>query len=237
MIKVLPKSASSWKAYNTAVIGVSLSSKNHIGPAFAGLMNWVGNNFDSCIIDLSDSLHRYNVINDHHSVEEAHSITQAQGSAWLRDHALIIDATPIPTTVIRWDHWLSHPDFQKHFDAFKIAAETQPDFHATLMQDIHHFNLRRNIEPDQASAAQLQHSLNYLLEELAAHSILYAQTPCAVVYPGKDHESFKMARLGKIKNVPNGHINSCFTRMVVYNFGNESVPPTAQNAESNSQAA
>lgn len=226
MLKILPKNASNWKAYKTAVVGVSLGSRNHIGPAFAGLMDWVGRNFESCIIDLSDSLHRHNLISEGYSSEDAHRITLTQGSTWLRDHNLIIGNMPVPTTVMRWDHWLSHPDFQRHFDAFQKAAETQPDFHAALMQDIAYFNMRRNIEPDALSASRLQHSLHYLLEELAAHSLLYSANPCAVVYPGKDHESFKMARNGKVRNVPSGHMNSCFTRMVVYSFGSENTPAT-----------
>lgn len=237
MLKVLPKSAANWKPYKTAVVGVSLNSRNHVGPAFAGLMDWVGKNFESCIIDLSDTLHRYNLINDGHSAEEAHRLARLHGDSWLRDHTLVIGSVPIPTSVIRWDSWLSHPDFQDNFESFKNASLTQPDFRDALVQDIHHFNLRRNITPGAIAESQFQNSMDYLLEELAAHAILYTQTPCAVVYPGKDHESFKLARDGKVRNVPAGHLNSCFTRMIVYSFGSENIPaPLPQTANQNRAA-
>ena len=237
MLKVMPKSASNWKAYDTAVVGVSLGSRNHTGPAFAGLMDWVGRHFDSCIIDLSDSLHRHNLVAQGRSMGEAHRLTLAQGDQWLRDHNLLIESMPVPASLIRWDHWLSHPDFNAHLDAFRKAAETQPEFRDALLQDIHEFNQRRDIDPASVSPLQRQHSLNYLLEELAAHSLLYAQTPCAVVYPGKDHESFKLVRQGKVCNVPDGHGNTCFTRMVLYSFGVDSKPETHPASINQNQAA
>jgi len=216
MLKVAPKN-STWKEYSTACVGISLGSRNHIGPALAGILDWAGEHFEHCIIDLSDTLHRFNYLNGM-SLPQAMEKSRAQGTQWLSDHKLLIDSCLPSYTLIRWDHWLEHPDFKKNLELFRTAEKTQGDFRAALYHDSINFQARQNNGPFVPDEQFLRSSIDYLLEELAAHSILYTEHPAAVIYPGKEHESFKMVRNGLVANVPDGLRNSCYTRMVIYNF-------------------
>ncbi|AGH98352.1 hypothetical protein A11S_1546 [Micavibrio aeruginosavorus EPB] len=230
-MKVAPKSLSIWKEYKTACVGISMHSENHVGEALHGMLNWVQENFENCILDFSDLLYRHNYISAGYSPEVAFKLSQEDGSKWLRNNMDIIQSISIPTKIIHWQTWLNHPDFIPNLNQFRHAYNTQPAFRDALLGDVSKFYKRKNSEPS-SGIESIENSVEYMLEELAAHSILYTEHPSAVIYPGKQHESFKMVRAGQVASVPQGIKNSKYVRMIVYNFDSKCThTPDVRGAE------
>lgn len=219
MMKVAPKSLSHWKECKTACVGISMHSENHTGEALHSMLNWVEENFENCVLDLSDLLYRHNYISAGYSPEIAFALSQKDGDKWLSEHIGVIQSMSIPTTIIRWQNWLNHPQFSSNLEQFRLAYKTQAPFRDALMDDISKFYKRKNADLSLEDLG-IKNSIEYMLEELSAHSILYTEYPSAVIYPGKQHESFKMVRAGQVESVPKGIENSKYVRMIVYNFAN-----------------
>lgn len=219
MLKVIPKHASGWQSYDTVCIGISMHTANHQGAALEGLLHWANGNFQDIIIDLSDTLHRHNYVAAGLTPEMARSKAEKDGEQWLVANKGLIDSLSVPVRIIRWNHWLSHPQFQAVFNQFEKAFSTQSRFHDAVLEDVKSFYKRKGDQDDvEVGDHQLNCSVSYLLEEITAHSIFYAEHRCAILYPGKQHTCYKLVREGLVEDVPEGLKNSFFTRMLVYNF-------------------
>jgi tRNA-dependent cyclodipeptide synthase len=219
MIKVLPKGGQAWRGRTTACVGISMESRNHRDDVMSGLLHWAGRNFERLIVDLSDTLHRYNFIAKGLSEAAAHDKALSLGDDWLRDHQALLHAVPVPARIVRWDEWLAHGDYPDIHARFTRAFHEQPAFHKAVLTDAATFYRRKSFVMPAPDDIRMRCSVDYLLEEISVHSIVYAENPCAILYPGKQHSCYRLVREGRVDGVPNGLANSVYTRMMVYNFG------------------
>jgi tRNA-dependent cyclodipeptide synthase len=219
MLKVVPKNASGWQSYDTVCIGISMHTANHQGEALEGLLRWADGNFQDIIIDLSDTLHRHNYVAAGMTPELAWRKAAQDGEDWLAANKDLIGSLSASVEIIRWDHWLKHAKFQTVFNQFEKAFSTQVQFHDAVIADVAGFYKRKGEAGEtEISEHQLNCSISYLLEEIAAHSIFCSEHRCAILYPGKQHSCYKLVREGLVDSVPDWLKNSFFTRMLVYNF-------------------
>jgi hypothetical protein len=77
---------------------------------------------------------------------------------------------------------------------------------------------------------KLMVSVNYLLEELAAHALFFEKYPCATIYPGRQQESFKLVREGLVADVPKGMTNSCFIAIFLHDIKADAAETASQNS-------
>ena len=214
MLKIVPKNAIR-NDLKTVCLGISLHSSNHQGEALEGLIDWACGHSNNLIIDVSDTLHRHNYIADGHMPKSAWMRARKDGDDWLEENKDLIFSFPVSVKIIRWDHWLDHPSYQEIHQQFVRAFEEQQLFRDAVLADAMNFYKRKSV---QLSEHALDCSVSYLLEEISAHSILYSENPCAVLYPGKQHSCYRLVREGKVSNVSLGIRRSVFTRLLIYNF-------------------
>ncbi len=223
-IKSLPK----WKDYKTCSLGISLQSRNHVGERFEAIVDWVnstGDQFDKCLVDLSDTLHRHNfVLEKGMSYPEAHAHARALGDKWLRENGRTLDKLKMPVEIIRWDTWLEHEQLAENRRKFQVAFDTNLAFRNALMADVqHYFERVHGLSLSVVPYYKIKLSAEYLLEELAAHALYFDKYPCATIYPGRQQASFKLVREGFVPGVPQGMTRSCFVAIYLYDLAQQVV--------------
>lgn len=220
MIKAKIKSAPKWKEYKTCSLGISLQSQNHVGDKLAAMVDWINStgHFERCVVDLSDTLHRHNLaLQNSLSPAAAHEMASRLGDEWLAENQKILDRLSIPHEVIRWDSWLSHPRLGDNRMEFDNAFLKDKNFRAALLRDVGHFFDRTQNKPlKDVPEEAIRQSMEYLLEELAVHSLFFEKYPCATIYPGRQQESFRLVRDGLVPNAPQGMTHSCFVSVFLY---------------------
>lgn len=157
-----------WKKYKTARLQISVGQSYHEGYQLSETVKWVCANFDKAIVCVNDTLQRYNEPN----AEEA-------GAAWIERNRNILANLP-NAEIIRWNHWLYHPDFPGYLADIKDRYKNDPIFKEAVDCEAMAFALRRK---PQSLGAFIERSRAYLLEECAAFRIMFA-IPAADIYPG-----------------------------------------------------
>lgn len=215
------KGPQTWRQYPNYCLGVSLCSRNHEGEALEAIIDWINKtHFNKGIIDLSNTLHRYNfMIEEGLSEDDARRKTLEISDKWFNEHHESLTKLQAPYEIISWDRWLSHPKFIDYESQFRSAFSSDENFRKAVLTDVgSYFRRRFNMSVGEAEPEAVWLSASFLIEELAAHSILYEDFPCAVIYPGRQQESFKLVREGKVPNVPKGMQKSFHTRLTLHNF-------------------
>ena len=239
MGRVSVKGPQVWKTYSNFCLGISLGSQNHDGEALQSIVAWLNANqhkpdpknpdqgagFRQGIIDFSDTLHRYNYMIEGLKIGLSHSDaimqTMQASDIWLAKNRATLDKITIPHTVMHWNRWLMDDRYPEYRDRFQNAYSAGGLFQDTVHEDVRLYLGRRckaDVDLAKVDPRVLKLSVDFLLEEMAAHSILYEDFPCAVVYPGRQQKSFKMVRAGLVADVPTGMQNSHHTRLVLHNM-------------------
>lgn len=173
---------------DVASISVSLHNPNHNGDKFKYIIEWVNEQpfFTRCQVDLSDTLYRHNYMMTNKALNEMQAYLKARrnGSEWIEKHKVYLDKLNIPYEIIRWDKWLDHPEFNDLVLVFKDYYRTDFNFKEAVDAQVYSFFARKDISKEEVPSRALQHSADFLLEELACHTIMYNETPAVKIYPG-----------------------------------------------------
>lgn len=215
------KSKGGWKGETRFCLGISVG-QNHSGESLAAIVDWINkSSFEKGIIDLSDTLNRYNFMRDGASEDQSFTLARQQGDKWLSENSSTLKRLKKPIEIIRWDTWLQDPAFEKvKANVQTIHAQSLPLQYAVL-QDVKAFLIRKG-----TAASEKDHLLcrQYLLEEIAGHSLLYRIPDLAALYPGKQLESYKAIRSGRVGGVSAGLAQSPFVRLVVHSYERSLTP-------------
>lgn len=212
-VSVTPKQA--WRHHRNFHVGISMGSRNHTGSAFAAVVGWINDQgFDFGLLDVSDTLNRHN--DNEHEGDLRARFAAANGVRWRRDNAAALKGLTTPHRIVHWNQWLSDPRFAAYKAQFETAFNEQPAFRDAVTKDITNF-LKRKYGTDvhEISPADMATGKRYYLEELAVLSIQFENFPCVKLYPGKELESMKVIRAGKVRNIPTGIQNTTFARLFV----------------------
>lgn len=199
-------------------VGISLDSTNHRGDGLSAMVDWVNahGQFDQILIGLSDTLNRHNYARDRDlSLREAYDLASRKGDDWLDTNRATLSGFNMPFDVKRWSHWQ-----QKHAQAvrenrgqFLNAYENDPAFCASLDADIAAFLKRKSSAPDAKAIASCR---DYLIEELAVYSVILAEYPATVIYPGKQLNCFAYLRSHQPENLPTAIGQTGFIRLGIH---------------------
>ena len=212
MIEIKVKSAAQWRGFDKCHLGISLHNPNLEGERLLAIIEWINNQkFSECFIDLSDSLHRHNLM-ARHGLDEKEALMRAtdEGTLWLDKNGAILDRLRIPYRLYRWNHWFSFEDVAIGMDAFQRAFLGNDEFRAAVYRDVYSLTSRSGVPLD---TSRLSSSVRYLLEELAVLSFYFRDYPCAKIYPGREQYSFRMVREGLVPGVPKGLANGFYTQL------------------------
>lgn len=199
-------------------MGISLDSINHTGEALTAMVDWINahGKFDQLLVGLSDTLNRHNYARDKGlSLRQAYDLAARKGDEWLASNSPILDGLKTPFEIKRWASWQeTHAEtLKENRRLFLNAYENDPAFRASLDSDIAAFLNRKSSAPDSKAIASCR---DYLIEELAVYSVILAEYPATVVYPGKQLNCFAYLRDYQPENLPKAIGQTGFIRLGIH---------------------
>lgn len=190
------KQSPGWDKNPVGMISISQGQINHEGAKLAALLDWGLRHHETCLLNISDTLHRHNLIRAGQTPEEAAQEAFRLGNEWMQRNAAVLEKTMSRfARVHRWNDWLYHADFAATHDAVWRHFEQDRDYRAAAMTDIAFFMERKEAQGESTTAAQrFESSRAYLLEETAAYIIMARTYAANRVYPAKPLQSFEYLR-------------------------------------------
>ncbi|HEY0902220.1 MAG TPA: tRNA-dependent cyclodipeptide synthase [Micavibrio sp.] len=174
-------------------LGISLGNSAHEGENLRRMLTWTHDNFAQTIITLSDTLYRFNLMDEGCDEDHAYEQSRALGDAWLqRNQAVLHSFDPARLKIIRWDEWRAHPDFQKTHEDLVDFYHNHTPFREALHKDVAAFRARR--EKAGKPAPESDHAINFLLEEGAGYILIGRTYQSLRIYPSHDLHCFKYLR-------------------------------------------
>lgn len=215
--KIKVKQSPGWKNYNTCLVSISMGQAYHEGSKLDALLSWAAQNYPVKVLNISDTLHRHNLLRGGASENQAFQQAFALGNDWMRRNEDILKRhLPRFQHIHRWGDWTSHPDFSQIQEAITRFYEQNEMFRAAADIDIQSFVLRKESQGEETSIQQKkQSSFNYLMEEIAAYILMGRRYAANRVYPAKPLETFQYLRHASgIPESLKGMENSMCTRIL-----------------------
>ena len=199
------KSSPNWRNYRRACLSISVGQPVHEGAKLTAALDWINRNFETCIIGVSDTLQRWNLLSaPDMTMEEAYTATLQAGDAWLERNRSAIGELKIPVQIIRWDHWLQHPDFAATHEAFQNLYINNNVLRTALDQDTEEFLVRHHATNEADEQRLISTSRSFILEEIAVYTLLHRELPSAKIYPSQSLEALRVVREGYVPEAPKG---------------------------------
>jgi hypothetical protein len=182
---------------STAILGVSIGSDLHQGENLVAICRWINENYKRCLVDLSDTLHRFNIAHENDlSLPRANQICRGLGSEWIIKNKIILKRNlGIPFRLRRWDENIDTVDFLSIRKEIGQIYQVNPDFQAAVKKDIKRYASRKNLSIEDSDFYSASES--YLLEEISAQIYIYSQYRGDFVYPGRQLYSLEFVRSNK----------------------------------------
>ncbi|HRC27107.1 MAG TPA: hypothetical protein PKX87_06725, partial [Alphaproteobacteria bacterium] len=177
----------------------------------------VNQRFKKCFVHMGDTLQRHN-LTDRLGSEDAHQAARIMGSAWLARNADALDQLEIPYEIIRWDHWLTHPEFPALHAAMREYYDSNIFFRKIVGRDVALFTARN---PE----ANPSRCVDYLLEEAAADTLFCRQNPVARLYPASELATYGYLSRTKIPQHLNGLERGTHVRVSFHRRGSGTALP------------
>lgn len=212
-------------------LGISMGSTNHTGRILTGIVDWINESgFEFGIIDLSDTLNRYSLMLDGMTESAAFILARKQGNEWFQENLKELKSIQVPIKIIRWDEWLNDPRHPSAVKEIKIAISSNTQLRAAMYADIANFYARKGYACTPENA---HFSMQYLVEEMAAHTLLHSDYDVAAIYPGKQLETYKLIRSNAVSGFPSGIARSAHIRLIPHDvnaWGSETSQPDGKMA-------
>jgi len=219
---------SAWKSYPSVCLAVSVGKAVHEGTDLEAAINMLVATQKPCVIRVSDTLQRHNLMAAGMDVRAARQRSHDMGDEWLERNAHLFARFALPPIVVRWDDVINHSDFDAVHTAFILLSKRQGMFSEALSRDVNLFLSRRsNLSHEEMIIAE-ECSRGFLLEELAGQTLLGRRYSYARFYPGKPAEVLELVRDGKINEAPRGLENTAFVRFSLKTHARNVVDDNAQ---------
>ena len=179
--KVFVKDKGLWQGHDTARLQISVGNPKHDGDKFFALTEWAAARFEKVILIVSDTLQRHNLsFYRDMNAAEAYQYSLDMGNYWLQKNQNAINLLP-NKIVTRWNDWFYDPAYAGARNIIQMQFETNERLRATVETKALEFSSRHfGLSNPQA----VQVSVNYILEELAAFSLMFSRERAIDVYPG-----------------------------------------------------
>jgi tRNA-dependent cyclodipeptide synthase len=168
--KIKVKDGHDWRKHETASLSLSLGQPYHEGDKLQSTLFWINRNFCRCLIDVADTLQRYNAIVEHgFTNEEAMTFTRFQGDEWIKRNKRYLDELTIPYEIVRWEKWITHRDYPETRQKIGDIFNKNPIFRKAVEEEAGRFLERQNAKgmPKNKEQAFYENSILFLLEEVA----------------------------------------------------------------------
>nr|MBI1231934.1 tRNA-dependent cyclodipeptide synthase [Cytophagales bacterium] len=212
--------------YDTFILGISMNTTSHSGQALGKIVELINSReHKKDIINVGDALYRFTYMAQGMSEEEATAEALKLGDDWIAQNISILEGLESDWKILRWSSFLEDPRFNGYYDQFAKAYEESDLLRSAIARDIRGFYARTRGSEYRPTDLEIECSTRFFIEELAVYAIQFEDYPSAQIYAGRELESSKLARLGRIPNVPQGTQNCRFFRVNIYDVpANENVP-------------
>lgn len=123
--------------------------------------------FKTVDISLADSIQRYNLIWQHDiTPKEAQKRANSMGDAWIAYYLPLIPGRE--PKIIKWDHWLEHPNFKNSQNFIELYYKKDKDFQNSINDAaIEYLSRYNNKHPIDNIPKALQLSIKLIKEEIS----------------------------------------------------------------------
>jgi hypothetical protein len=178
---------------------ISVGQQTHEDERFEATIALINASFGACVLCVDDSLQRHTMaLNVKEDADYFYDTSIREGDLWLARNEKYYSQLTILKKIIRWDHWLKHPNFAAQQKKIRECIETDPTYKAAFDYAIDEFlekycnRLENPANFDRERARQL--SFNFTLEECTALS-LWPELQCHFeVYPNRHNRAIEETR-------------------------------------------
>ncbi|MBU0800510.1 MAG: tRNA-dependent cyclodipeptide synthase [Alphaproteobacteria bacterium] len=190
------KQSPGWNKNPVGMISISQGQEAHEGAKLDALLQWGIDNHHTCLLNISDTLHRHNLIRMGIAPDDAMQAAYRLGNEWMQRNADILNRHKHKMHRIhRWNDWLTHPQFESVHAMVLAHYDHAPTFRAAALADIEKFIGRKKGHGVDVEYDRLHKSSHiYLLEETAAYIIMARTYAANRVYPAKPLLTFEYLR-------------------------------------------
>lgn len=212
------QSTDGWKGFAMARFQVSVGQEYHEGDKLEAITQWGKDRFERIQFCVNDTLQRFNLMFEKGiSEEQAFKITASLGKAWIVRNRPIIQKAP-QAEIMRWEDWKSRPRYPKGFLQTEWLYQNNEEFKKAIDDNISAIWSRRqkadpHIYTEDKFAAFKSLSKRYLIEEMAAFSLMYSTEEAIDVYPGTALFAATLFQGKSLHNAPDGLGSGHFCRV------------------------
>ncbi len=171
------------------IVPVSImGSKEHEGNRFLATMKLVNASFKSCTLLVGDGLHRHTLKIKHPeaSADTLYKMALQAGDGWMLRNKMAYENLTIPHTILRWNSYIEHPDFEKWLKVVSDLYDTDEDYRKAFEENGYQYLKRcssreHGVRLDEQKV--IDYCIIYLKEECAAMCVWADQGYHFEVYP------------------------------------------------------
>ncbi|MDD3183479.1 MAG: hypothetical protein PHD48_11855 [Alphaproteobacteria bacterium] len=180
------RNGASWRNYSRVRLMISVGKEYHEGKKLLAAVNWINRNpnIEEVHISVNDLLQRHNFMAEGKSEQEATNIALFNGTSWMERNEDVLNQIKPKKFFTRWEDWFSKPEFTKTFNQLLSYRDFDPAFEEAIATDANALAERKMKRGEFVPPSLVQHSQNYVEEELAVFAVQSAALPAAEVYPG-----------------------------------------------------
>ena len=190
----------------TCFFGISLGNANQSGEKLEATIQAINDNFDECVIGISDTLQIPNHMAKGMSYKEARKLCIQQRYEWLVENNHILKKLTIPNRIQLWDETMSLPcKYGGLKTRLKQMYASNDSFKNLIDQDVHKFVSRNAFFEGKEEFCR-----EFIFEELDGYSRIGQTGKYVKPYPSKCPKFFKVFLEGQYPEITSGHQNIIF---------------------------
>lgn len=207
----------SWRDKAISEFGISPGHACHEGDKLESLLSWASTRFEASVLNLSDTLYRYNLRADGQNDVTAYKESLRLGEAWLfRNRSVLESYKSHIKSIHRWDYWLHHDGYADLHDELRAYLPNDEGLCRALQQDVERFIDRKMrqgaLHDEDVTRTNCE---EFLIEEAVCYILIGRTYEPARVYPAKDIDFFQYLRLPHIPETLRGFEKNLHTRVIL----------------------
>ncbi|MCL2468798.1 MAG: tRNA-dependent cyclodipeptide synthase [Alphaproteobacteria bacterium] len=191
--RVRVRNRSDWRNYARLRLLISVGKPYHEGEKLQAVVDWINKNphITEVQVCVGDFLQRHNLIAYGEDEERASYMALLAGTSWIERNESILSGLQPKWSFTRWTDWFGIEEFYRtHAAILRLETENHA-FKKSLDLDASSLAKRKELRGESVPKDLVQHSYNFVTEELAVFTMLSRCLPAAEVYPGTSLEAVK----------------------------------------------
>lgn len=188
---------------STCSVTISVGQKTQENEKLAATIKVINKSFKECTLMVCDSLQRHTLaINNPTDMQELYDQTIKIGDQWMQSNKQFFSIFTIPYSIIRWDTWLAHNDYQEKRQIINNFFNTIPSFRKAFQNTANTFLARYQSRIGQVALGRnkaQEYCLEYLKEECAVMLLWADKGYNYEIYPSKRIEAMEATHQYLIK--------------------------------------